>query len=84
MTAQFNDYHLPEKHERNLIVPVSPNMYRARIVQIYDPAKAGNLNDDEPRFLHESERGEAPSRSRVVFTVKQDTALRPIEIHLLR
>ena len=61
MCAQFNDYQLPEKHERNLVVPVNPGLYKVRIVQMYDPAKAGNLNDDEPHFLIELERGETSS-----------------------
>jgi hypothetical protein len=67
MTAQFNDYHLPEKHERDLVVPASPGLYRVRIVQMYDPAEAGNLNDDTPHFLLELERGEAPIWSAVAW-----------------
>jgi hypothetical protein len=67
MCAQFNDYHLPEKHESNLVVPVSPGLYRVRIVQMYDPAKAGNVNDDEPHFLVELERGDGPSWSEAAW-----------------
>jgi hypothetical protein len=67
MAAQFSDYHLPEKHEGNLVVPVSPGLYRVRIVQMYDPSKAGNLNDDEPHFLLELERGKATSWSEVAW-----------------
>ena len=67
MTAQFSDYHLPEKHERDLVVPVSPGLYRVRVVQMYDPTKAGNVNDSEPHFLLEIERGNGPSWAEVAW-----------------
>jgi hypothetical protein len=67
MSAQFNDCHLPDQHESDLVLFVSPDLYRVRIVQMYDPAVIGVLTTDEPHFIVELERGKGPSWSGVAW-----------------
>jgi hypothetical protein len=49
MAAQFEDVSLPEAHQKDLLIPVTPGVYDCRIVQRLDPL----LRDEEVDFLVE-------------------------------
>jgi hypothetical protein len=54
MAAQFEDVSLPENHQRNLLIPITPGVYRCRIVQRLDPdATDPTLRDNKADFLVE-------------------------------
>jgi hypothetical protein len=49
MAAQFERVSLPERHQKHLLIPVTPGVYDCRIVQRLDPL----LRDEEVDFLVE-------------------------------
>lgn len=50
MAAQFEDVHLPEAHQTNLLIPVRAGRYLCRIVQRFDPESTAPHQEHDPDF----------------------------------
>lgn len=70
MAAQFEDELLPSKHERDLVIAVEPGQYNVRIVQLYNPDKAGFARKRKPHFLIELALGQSAIWSNVAWAVE--------------
>lgn len=67
MAAQFEDEHLPSKHEAHLLFCVSPGPARFRLVQMFDPSSTVRPIDGQPHFVIEVESGTDPTWSGVAW-----------------
>lgn len=47
MAAQFDDIRLPEAHQVDLLLQVTPGLYRCRITQLQDPGSAPPTRGDD-------------------------------------
>jgi hypothetical protein len=61
MAAQFQDYELPEPHDRDLLFTVSPGIYSCRVTQLTDPDD--ERESTEPDFIVELLRSDVPQQS---------------------
>lgn len=67
MAAQFEDEHLPSKHEAHLLFRISPGPVRLRLVQMFDPSSTVRPNDGQPHFVIEVEPGTGQTWSGVAW-----------------
>jgi hypothetical protein len=70
--AEDRDVELPEAHEADNVIAVSPGLYKVRIVQTYNPEKAGSRKDDMPHIILEIEAGTADKWDAVAWAEDPD------------
>ncbi len=59
MAAQFPDVSLPQAHEREQVLSVSPGLYDCRIIQLSDPESDAPL-EESVSFIYEFTRATSP------------------------
>jgi hypothetical protein len=53
MVAQFEHITLPERHQKDLLVPLADGDYTCRIIQMFDPQEAISAAEGDPDFVVE-------------------------------
>jgi hypothetical protein len=70
--AEDRDVVLPEAHEADNVIAVSPGIYKVRIVQTYNPEKASSRKDGMAHIIVEIEPGTADKWEAVAWAEAAD------------